>query len=106
MSETILEGHNCWIVIIDELDPPELIGPMTHDQLVEKLRRMAGQRVSVFPFVGRPYRITAGPFRRLLTPDGLSIPLFDEPNELEVDPSGLLYDPDKTTNDDPPEDED
>jgi hypothetical protein len=94
---------NCWVVVIDELDPPELLGPMSRNQLIEKLRRMNGQRVRVFPFEGQPCLISNGPRRHLLTSDGGVFPLFDMTDELGVDPLGLLYDPDTAPKTNPPD---
>lgn len=85
--------YDYWVVVTSHAGGPELVGPLTKEQLVARLRYLYGTPVQVFPFRGVPLSISSGPFRFLMTPEDEAIPLFDVPEPKEVDPYGHLYDP-------------
>jgi len=61
----------------------------TADDLVERLKALTDQDVSVSCFMGARLPISKPPFRHLLTPWGAK-PLFNVPATLEPDDTGYL----------------
>jgi hypothetical protein len=47
----------------------------------------------VFIYSGQRLLLTKGPFKHLLLPDGSKVPVFMQPDVLEVDTEGYLTDP-------------
>jgi hypothetical protein len=62
----------------------------TLDALVNRIKALVNQDVSVFSFAGNLLPVSKPPFRHLLTPWGPK-PLFDlQADELEIDDTGYL----------------
>jgi hypothetical protein len=60
------------------------------DALVQELRSLIGTEVSCFLFCGWQARLTKGPNRYIMLPDGRAIPLFDMPGPDDIDEYGYL----------------
>jgi len=91
---------NCYLVIVSvdvcEDDPPKVKGPMTEDELVNTLSSLVGKKCFVYVFRGERYEISEGPWRHLITPEKIRIPLFKVPAANNIDPTGALFTPDES----------
>lgn len=62
----------------------------TLPELVERIKSLINQDVSVFAYAGERLKISKPPHRHLLVPGGAPVPLFALPDELEEDDTGYL----------------
>jgi hypothetical protein len=62
----------------------------TKEEMVERLKSLINQDVTVFAFRGERLKISKPPMRHLLVPGEEPVPLFDLPTEFEEDDTGYL----------------
>lgn len=85
------------VLLIPEMAEPEMLVFDSPQDVAELLRTKVNEKaLKVFIFVGWRARISKKPFQYLVLPNGVTHPLFDLPNQVEIEDNDMLGpDPDR-----------
>lgn len=78
------------VVVVSSGGEPYLDSFSTVEALAERLRELHGSDCNVFAYEGEPMWITDNPGRRYLVRGEERIPLFEDDDKSEVDPTGYM----------------